>query len=833
MITQQLYFHLIKEMKCQKHAQRRLNLFRLFLGVSAQTEQKQPQQDRKGVSVIQHTSSFEKQESISAETPETDPRESEQTQPPEPKPSPSTSRLIRQPNIQVPEILVTEDPDADMPSVSPPVTASLSKVRARLIEVLVEKREIVNISFPLQESDKPEEFQWPQRSQTLAQLPAEKLPPKKKRLRLAEAARSSGESSFESVSLPRSPSQESSVSHTPSLPLYVEETAKSERALWASSSQSSQMLMVPSISYQYHQSHKEMRRSASEQTPPSPQQTEQVSEPRSKSFDYGSLSHQQPASSWKEKRKCLLVKYATLGEPEQEEGTSMGHLSRVASPKPGPSHAIPQPVYSPEPCSRFSAEAAVQPLLPQIAPPPQSLSPSRLQGHQSLPRGTLSQLLPVTTDVLSTQILPRTLLDSQRVPPPIQIRPAPFHLAGQFSHIPSLVPLQFAPRSRRTGETLYLPFPPRLAAHVSSVPITESRPASASVSSVLPHHSLVTISDQHPRPVIATCLTQFSPIVSLVVPVRHQTHRPTYAGAMYTALSQILASTHSQEPIPCTGMVIVSSLAQSKQQQTYLKVPSSDTRSLLPLTWPTELASGSGEGYGPLGVGGSKRMLSPAASLELSTEAQRHQKRVKEEEEEEEHTSREEEEDAQKALPEEGESKLAWEKLEGGEEEQAQRVEPTVKGEEAQERVPRKDAAEEKEARKSTEKTNKKDKVPVVQQQIGRANAPTYPSLHTSTTVNWCYLNYVKPNPSALRDPGSSVYSTWSISAHNPNLPGLSTKVALSLLCSKQKHSSETYTMAMAPTPAKTEATPESSSTQKVAEVNIVPIKAPGPAVPM
>lgn len=120
-------------MKCQKYAIGRLNLLCVFLGVSAQSEQKQQQQDRKGVSVIQHTSSFEKQESISAENQETDLRESEQTQQAEPKPSPSTSRLIRQPNIQVPEILVTEEPDADMPSVSPPVTASLSKVCTRLM----------------------------------------------------------------------------------------------------------------------------------------------------------------------------------------------------------------------------------------------------------------------------------------------------------------------------------------------------------------------------------------------------------------------------------------------------------------------------------------------------------------------------------------------------------------------------------------------------------------------------------------------------------------------------------------------------------------------------
>lgn len=101
-------------------------MFGVFVGVSAQTEQKH--QDRKGVSVIQHTSSFEKPEGASVENQEADPREGEHVHQPQPKPSPSTSRLIRQPNIQVPEILVTEEPDADMPSVSPPATASLSKV---------------------------------------------------------------------------------------------------------------------------------------------------------------------------------------------------------------------------------------------------------------------------------------------------------------------------------------------------------------------------------------------------------------------------------------------------------------------------------------------------------------------------------------------------------------------------------------------------------------------------------------------------------------------------------------------------------------------------------
>lgn len=676
-----------------------------------------------------------------------------------------------------------------------------------------------------------EEFQWPQRSQTLAQLPAEKLPPKKKRLRLAEAAQSSGESSFESVSLPRSPSQESNISHTSSLSASFEDTARSEPAVWASSSQSSQMLMVPSASHQHHQSHKEMRRSASEQAPTSPQQTEQSSETRSKSFDYGSLSPQQSTSSWKERRKCLLVKHATLGEPEPEEGASMSQLSRAESPKPGPSRSIHPPLYLTEASSRFSLEAtgkALQLLQPQIFPSSQDVLPLQPRSQQTFSPGSLSQLLPVTTafsEVLSTQIIHRAFLHSQTGPPPIQIHPAQIHMAERlgipFHQLPALVPLQFSSRAR-ASQALYLPFPPRLTPHVPSPPTAESRPSNSSLSST--HQSLVQISYQHPRPVIATCLAQLTPVVSLVVPVRLQTHIPTYASAMYTTLSQILASTHSQEPVSCTAMVIMGQVERDKLQRSYLKVPSPDIKSLLPLSLPAELASGSGEGYGPLGAGGSKRMLSPAASLELSTEAQRHQKRVKEEGEQ--HKADEEEEDAEQRLRQEEESKATGKKLEDGGKKQPERVEvTTVKVEGEREHIPMKHKEKEEEEKESTEKASqKKAEVPAVEEGVGRPSTPSYPSLHTSTSVNWCYLNYVKPNPSTLRDPCASVYSTWSVSAHNPNLPGLSTKVALSLLCSKQKHSSETYTMAMAPTPTKSKLAPASSRTPRVSEVNITTI---------
>lgn len=106
-------------------------------------------------------------------------------------------KLVRQPNIQVPEIRVTEEPD--------------KPVRDAEAQTIVKESE-------KQHQQHVEEFQLPQRSDTLSQMPSEKLPPKKKRLRLTDMEHSSGESSFESTctSLSRSPSQESNLSHSSS-----------------------------------------------------------------------------------------------------------------------------------------------------------------------------------------------------------------------------------------------------------------------------------------------------------------------------------------------------------------------------------------------------------------------------------------------------------------------------------------------------------------------------------------------------------------------------------------------------------------------------------------
>ncbi|RVE62336.1 hypothetical protein OJAV_G00156170 [Oryzias javanicus] len=684
-------------------------------GVTLQSEpNKQQQQERKGVSVIQHTSSFEKQESISMESQEPDLRESKQTQRPEPKPTPSTSRLIRQPNIQVPEILVTVELDPDIPSVSSAVTASSSK-----------------------ELEKVEEFHWPQRSQTLAQLPAEKLPPKKKRLRLAEASQSSGGSSFESLSMPRSPSQEGNVSsHSASF----EDTVRSESSVWASTNQNSQMLMVPSAS---QQSHKEMRRSASEQAPASPQQTKEISENRSKSFDYGSLTPQQSTSSWKERRKCLLKK-PSPDEPDPI-GTNIVQLSRAESPKSGPSHSPHPSVYSTEASSQLCLEGtgkALQLLPRQLFPASQDLPVLRHGGHDTLPPGSMSQLLPVTTafsENLSTQVLHRAFLHTQTGVPPIRIHPPQIHVSDNMRiplhHLPPLVPMPFSSRNR----ALYFSVTPRLGANVPSISSTVSRP---SISSTQAQQSVVTFSYHHPRPVIATCLAQLTPVVSLVVPVRLQAQRPTFASAMYTTLSQILASTQSQETVSCTAMVIMGQVNQDKMQRAYLKIPSQDIKNLLSLSLPTEMASSSGEGYGPLGAGGSKRMLSPAASLELSTEAQRHQKRVKEEEEEQ-CQGAEKSDSVELEGRQEEKIKDSGEKLEEEERKPTDRVEDTLaKKEDTQDRVPRTYTTDEKKGEnKMAEKPiPKKEQVPTVEAGLERPSTPSYPSLHTSTSVNWCYL---------------------------------------------------------------------------------------------
>ncbi|MCI4373956.1 hypothetical protein PGIGA_G00000560 [Pangasianodon gigas] len=753
-----------------------------FQGFSGTVSQIEPEKigPYKEISVIQHTSSFEKQESMSIEIQES---ELEHKQSQEPKQT-STSRLVRQPKIQVPEILVTKEPDPEM--VSPPASTYIPR-----------------------ELEK-EEFQWPQRSQSLAQLPAEKLPPKKKRIRLAEAPQSSGESSFESVSLPRSPSQESNVSHTSSRSTSFDETGKIDPEMQAGtwSSQGSHMLTVPGA-YQHY--HREMHRSASEQAPASPPHPAQIVETRSKSFDCGSLSPRPTSSSWKERRKCLLVKHATLEKPDQEESSSNIHQSY-------PGHAaLTVGEHRASSSSRLSPETLGKTLQLFQNPLPLPTTVYPLTSPETFSSQQITGLLPVTTisEVLSSHMLQQALIQTV----PSSFHPRQHHLAEHLGlpvqPFPTLLSLQYPTSSLNIQDPL-----------ASTIGDSSSSPSSTHRRGS-PHHHLVT--RHQPRPIIATCLEQLRPVVSLVVPVRLQTHIPTYASAMYTTISQILATTRSQQPICCTAMVIMEKLEGTKLQRSYLRLPTPNLKTCIPLSLPLEFRAeiASDDSCGQLCAGGNKRMLSPAGSLELSLEAQRQQKRIKEEEEEEAEESGEESKSCEKFLEEN-------QRTNKGELRNRKGVEVVLEKEQEQEgkitefvvnkpEISQVETGLKKEERQ--EEGHRCVSVVEIPERSTDSTDPLYPSLHTSTSVSWCYLNYTKPNPSAHTNPQTSVYSSWSVSMYNPNLPGLSTKIVLSLLRSKQMYSSEVYTMAT--TPPLTNDKLVGNKTPRVSEVHAKTLSTP------
>uniref|UniRef100_A0A674BP92 Human immunodeficiency virus type I enhancer-binding protein 2 homolog n=1 Tax=Salmo trutta TaxID=8032 RepID=A0A674BP92_SALTR len=276
-----------------------------------------------------------------------------------------TPKLVRQSNIQVPEIRVTVEPD----SPEKEKAAEVKQVKAKEPDRYVE------------------EFQWPQRSETLSQFPPEKLPPKKKRLRLADLEHSSGESSFESActSLSRSPSQDSNLSYCSSFSFDREERERefipkpaSPAARQDEFGKALEFLAVPgsahSLSVLNQCQQHEMRRSSSEQAPCNSQRRE-LPEVRSISFDYGSLSpmakvrHAELGASYSEPRRGNLVRQASLNvDPEFTHPVL-------------PLNILPQYLSN---ALSFSTTSLLSQSLPMFAPqPPHSglLVPVRIQAH--------------------------------------------------------------------------------------------------------------------------------------------------------------------------------------------------------------------------------------------------------------------------------------------------------------------------------------------------------------------------------------------------------------------------------------------------------------------
>uniref|UniRef100_A0A286XD60 Transcription factor HIVEP3 n=1 Tax=Cavia porcellus TaxID=10141 RepID=A0A286XD60_CAVPO len=833
----------------------------------------------KEISVIQHTSSFEKSDPLEQPSGlEVEDKTLAQFSSPPSAPQGRSAhslqpRLVRQPNIQVPEILVTEEPDRPDTEPEPPP----------------------------KEPEKTEEFQWPQRSQTLAQLPAEKLPPKKKRLRLAEMAQSSGESSFESsVPLSRSPSQESSISlsgSSRSASFDRDEHGKVEATGPSSDIRpkplGTHMLTVPS----HHPHAREMRRSASEQSP-NISHSAHMTETRSKSFDYGSLSLTGPSApapaaplapvALPERRKCFLVRQASLSRPPETESE--------ATPKGRQDTEEPQP---------SSSKPSTKSLLPRISSAA-TLHSGYLGGKSQVQdRPPLGSTPPYTEalQVLHHPVAQLPLQDKPYLPPPVSLfsfqhllQQEPGQSSEFFSTqaMPSLLsspysmpplppslfqapPLPLQPTVLHPGQ-LHLP---QLLPHPASIPFRQP-PSFLPV----PYPASSALSSGFFLPLQSHTASSSAPTSSLVVPVRIQTNMPSYGTAMYTTLSQILVTqsqcsststplSKSEEPLSKGLTVCRSDMYEAGPGPSGLSEEQSRGFQTPYLRVPRKGMSLSSEGVSSLEessstAGGSKRVLSPAGSLELTMETQQ-QKRVKEEEASQADDKLELVKPCSVVLTSTDDEKRT-EKSHLGSQGQGRRdletpsnlsLDPTDPKEIptlSQPTLPH-GTAPSSEALKeyaqppgkphrrglpplSVKKEDSKEQLdlpPLVppsslplsprpaklQEGTDSKKVLQFPSLHTTTNVSWCYLNYIKPNHIQHADRRSSVYAGWCISLYNPNLPGVSTKAALSLLRSKQKVSKETYTMATAPHPETGRLVPSSSRKPRMTEVHLPSLVSP------
>ncbi|XP_032900892.1 transcription factor HIVEP3 isoform X1 [Amblyraja radiata] len=773
---------------------------------------------------------------------------------------PLQARLVRQRKIQVPEILVTEEPEK--------------------VEEKKKKEEEAPATAAAKEPEKPppEEFQWPQRSQTLSQFPTEKLPPKKKRLRLADMSQSSGESSFESAPpLSRSPSQESSLSRGSSLSASFEREGDGGVEAQAQVRPSGpHMLTVPA----HYQQQREMRRSSSEQASSSSSSSaahQPPPEARSKSFDYGSLSSDAGpgvrllSPAW-ERRRCLLVRQTSLcGStdpgpdpppplPPRPDKAELGPVARYRSPPP----PAPRPCPPRDPPPHCEAHRPFPAPAFQEGPhyPPRYLSAFGPQQQQ----GPMSALLSAPEGMLAPlQPPPPTL--------PYPLYPLPHPVAPELPARPSpLLPLTPTPAQPPT----YLPARSQLAFQLQAGGRFRDRKP--------PFHPLpeYSPSPSFPPPTITHSPEPLRPTVSLVVPVRVQEHLPTYGSAMYTTLSQMLVTQSADS----STTVVICRVEDSRPKATlvcsagvhgigldlaqmfaghhrdffpspYLRVPlpMAERTGCLMLGSTTE-GTYAAETY-PSTIGGSKRMLSPAGSLELTMETQQ-QKRVKEEEIEEESEEKAEartEEALRRHSPQPSRRCQAETKVSA-----VQTSSPPLT---SSLQPPGTSGKHEHwsghlfRGKTSLGPVKKEDHLEVIQerspvplqefQTLPSGTLPDrpssaspakpaavpctdagdahrllhFPSLHTTTNVSWCYLKYTKPNPSQHTDPRSSVYASWCISLHNPNLPGMSTKLSLALLRSKQMSGKEIYTMATAPRRQMGKLVPSSARKLRVSEMHI------------
>ncbi|NXU58395.1 ZEP1 protein, partial [Turnix velox] len=770
------------------------------------------------------------------------------------------SRLVRQHNIQVPEILVTEEPDRD------------------------------HENQCSSDQEKMERFSWPQRSETLSKLPTEKLPPKKKRIRLAEMEHSSAESSVDST-LSRSLSRESSLSHASSFSasLDKDESLKAENPSKAElASKSSEFLMIPAGSHALAvpgPHYREMRRAASEQISCT-QPSMEVVDYRSKSFDCGSMSPSKPASRVEIAAPKVSSANGVTGHVpllERRRGPFVRQISLNIAPE---SH---QPQVKLTTSFQMAHAADVPPRLQASGSSSVEFPPSTQHSHaHSRPHSALQNCNPISLSSVQQPL--DHMLNTQGQPssthqPSQTLTKTPAHGTQVSTYMPSGHPNEkkdcFAPKYQLQVKTLHIgqPYTSKLLKNTLS---TQTVPGQVEVdqnaSSLELQTKLSEMSNPYSVPPLKqivpnNCSSQIHPISPFVVPVRIHSSMPSYGFATVTPLPHILVT---QDQV---GLSVTVPTLEGKSQ---LPKSHKNNQRTLPNSFEFENSPPeSGTRNSPLSsslniiqkvpvsglfpqqeaTASSKRMLSPANSLDIAMEKQ--QKRVKDESgaacmtnvrplpslnvRSNDPTSKQKKPvlvrqvctteplenhllDPDGVAQHEKSSKASTSDLllpdhlscdagapetlkESPETEDLKSSAPAVlvvgKPSElspvnnqssllkavsgSQER---RSPGSSNDSKHISSQGQTKPVSTLATTNVGETQRLLFPSLKTSTSFTWCYLLKRKPLHLLQNDQKISAYSTWTVSPNNPNPLGLSTKVALSLLNSKQKVEKPLYTQA-------------------------------------
>lgn len=757
------------------------------------------------------------------------------------------SRLVRQNNIQVPEILVTEEPD---------------------------REHEVQTTEPVEKHT--DQFNWPQRSESLSKLPAEKLPPKKKRIRLAHMDNSSGESSFES-NPSRSLSRDSSLSHCSSIsasfdrdePSRSESPSRGEAVSKIPELQglpaAFNTLGVPGI----------MRRAASEQITCTQSSVEISCDYRSKSFDCGNVSPSRSLSPVGQPKVGQITQVTQVPLIERRRGP----LVRQMSLKIGPESQQPARKVMPidkAPHTNISSLslnrsqqvhiASNRQAMPQafILPTGETSSQKNEQIVQSINLGTPAQQPQVhglphpwhqTSKVQICQKIQQPLNQNVVCHENIQNKLADSEEKKTFvpkyqMQCPALRPSQTFSFSSTAG-TQILP--------VLTMPIGNSILSASKTSDIL--HNIYVV---QPNQQAADIKTQ-----AVLLPGKQEKdiYDRNQAGAIQ--LPQILITHEQMHPAPTVANKsslspmhslerdTVSALA-AKKDRIQSQVVSTHNRpgerppSLGSLHCTQKLASVTlCPQQEP--TASSKRMLSPANSLDIYME--KHQKRSKDE-----HgvacltdgrsvtylNSKMSEVTRQRKLtlvrqvcttepadsPIETEAPPLPQVKTGSEKysEDTDDVKPMspdgagldkgtniVIPEEAALNTPQEASVSTHMSLKQQEKAEEQRWTPAkspvrpssfhggqnkLTTSVSVVNTkdshrPSFPSLKTATTFTWCFLMKRKPLHVPQNDLKTSAYAVWTVSPNNNNPLGLPTKVVMSLFDSKQSSKKMYYTSAI------------------------------------